>query len=103
VNTRPDIAGTSLQGYITTTRATLNAALGDPVQYANQDIQDKINFHWAIQEGRTVATVYDWKRYELGAPNMNEQIEYNIGGNCREAADLVQALVRLENLKAAAK
>jgi hypothetical protein len=41
----------------------------------------------------SVATIYDWKRYDLGAPDMDELMEYNIGGFNRDVVELVKNAV----------
>jgi len=88
-----ETAGTSLQGYTPpTTRAELTAILGEPIQYEGGD---KVTIEWGIRLGGTVATVYDWKRYELGTPEENEEWVYNIGGNDPKAVALVNGLLDL--------
>jgi hypothetical protein len=84
-------SGTSLQGYITTTLRRLITAFGQP-QYHGEG--DKVTVDWAmVFEDGTVATVYDWKRYELGTPALDEVFQYNIGGENKEAAYLVKKAV----------
>ena len=71
---------TSIQGYITTTRDDLVAVFGEPnpVDF----IDDKITTEWIIEfADRTIATIYDWKRGELGAPKDDEVYEWHIGGH----------------------
>jgi hypothetical protein len=43
----------------------------------------------------SVVTIYDWKRYDLGAPDMDEIMEYNIGGFNKDAAEKVKMAVLL--------
>jgi hypothetical protein len=38
----------------------------------------------------TVATIYDWKRYEMGTPALDEVFQYNIGGHSLQAVILVK-------------
>ena len=84
-------SGTSLQGYVTTTLRRLITAFGQP-QYHGEG--DKVTVDWAmVFEDGTVATVYDWKRYELGTPALDEVFQYNIGGENKEAAYLVKKAV----------
>jgi hypothetical protein len=73
--------GTCLCGYINATRAQLEKVFGAPVEYDEQDGDGKVTTTWDIQfaEG-TVATLYDWKRYEQGAPKDDEVIDWHIGG-----------------------
>jgi Ni/Co efflux regulator RcnB len=88
-----EIAGTSLQGYTPpTTRAELTDVLGEPIQYEGGD---KVTIEWGIRFGSTVATVYDWKRYELGTPEQNEEWVFNIGGTDPKAVALVNGLLDL--------
>jgi hypothetical protein len=88
-----EIAGTSLQGYThPTTRALLTAVLGEPITYEEGD---KVTIEWGIRLGSTIATVYDWKRYELGTPANDEVMRYHIGGNNENAVILVDTLIQL--------
>jgi hypothetical protein len=83
---------TSLQGYITTTRARIEEVFGD-VTLEDQDMFEKVTTEWVIQfldDDSTVATIYDWKRYEEGAPGMNEIYQWHIGGKSPLAVELVQ-------------
>ena len=84
--------GTSLCGEIVTTRAELTAVLGEPMTYEEGG---KITIEWGVRLGSTVATVYDWKRYELGTPADDEQMVYNIGGTDLKAVALVNGLLEL--------
>ena len=87
-----EIDGTSLRGEILTTRAELTAVLGEPIQYEEGD---KVTIEWGIRLGGTVATVYDWKRYEEGTPTDHEAYSYHIGGHDEKAVLLVETLVEL--------
>ena len=81
-------SGTSLQGYVTTTLARLIEVFGEPQYYGEGD---KVTVDWAMAfEDGTVATIYDWKRYEMGTPGLTEVFQYNIGGETKEAAYLVK-------------
>jgi len=72
-----ETAGTWLQGSVLTTRAKLTKAFGEPTQYEG----GKTTIEWGLKfEDGTIATVYDWKRYELGTPAEDELMTYNIGG-----------------------
>ncbi len=87
-----EISGTSLQGYThPTTRAELTAVLGEPVTYEDS----KVTIQWGIRLGSTVATVYDWKRYEEGTPTDHEAYSYHIGGHDEKALTLIESLVTL--------
>lgn len=87
-----DIDGTSLRGEIVTTRAELTAVLGEPMTYEEGG---KVTLQWGIRLGSTVATVYDWKRYEEGTPTNHEAISYHIGGHDERALTLIESLVTL--------
>ena len=70
--------GTSLIGYVTTTRDHLEATFGQPYEYGTGD---KVTTEWVLQfSDGTVATIYDWKRYEEGAPYLDEMYNWHIGG-----------------------
>jgi len=93
LKTTQEISGTSLQGYTTpTTRAELSAVLGEPMQYEGGD---KVTIEWGVRLGGTIATVYDWKRYEQGTPADDETMIYNIGGHDKKAVELIQGLIEL--------
>ncbi len=86
-----ETSGTSLQGYTKTTRRKLTEAFGEPVKY----IQSKVTIKWGILfEGGVIATIYDWKRYELGEPSQDEEMTYNIGGLTPEAVERVEEALR---------
>ena len=69
--------GTWLQGSVLTTRAKLTETFGEPMQYE----ASKITLQWGVKfDDGTIATIYDWKRYELGTPAEDELMTYNIGG-----------------------
>jgi hypothetical protein len=73
--------GTSLRGYITATREEIEAVFGEPT-FADNDPMDKVTTEWYIQfDDGTFGTIYDWKRYAMGAPRMDERTEWNIGGH----------------------
>jgi hypothetical protein len=80
--------GTSLQGYVfDKTRADLEAAFGSPVEYEEGD---KVTLEWIlIFDDGVTATIYDWKRYELGTPGMYESVDWNIGGKTYLASERV--------------
>lgn len=82
-------SGTSLQGYITATQSDLIDTFGEPIRF--DEDTDKVTLEWTIQfVNDEIATIYDWKRYELGTPGMNEVCEYHIGGNSRDVVSLVK-------------
>lgn len=84
-------AGTSLQGYIGTTLETLTDIFGQPQSW---DEGDKVTTEWTIVfDDGTIATIYDWKRYELGAPALDEMYEWHIGGVNKTAVEYVTAVL----------
>jgi hypothetical protein len=87
-----DIAnGTSLQGYVTTTMRDLIAAFGEPTFYYPGE---KVTVEWTHTfPNGLVATIYDWKRYDDGVPEMDEVIEYNIGGFTKDVVPYVTVAV----------
>lgn len=86
------------QGYILdTTRAAIEKVFGKPTfDEAVEDFSGdgKITVEWSLQfADGTYASIYDYKRYELGTPEMNEEYDWHIGGNSFRAVELVaQAL-----------
>ena len=84
--------GTSLCGEIVTTRAELTRVLGEPMTYEEGG---KITIEWGVRLGSTVATVYDWKRYEQGTPADDEEMMFNIGGHNQKAVELIEGLLEL--------
>ena len=83
------INGTSLKGYITTTRRHLESLFGPP----DEDDRDKVTCQWRLLfPSGVVATIYDWKRY--CAMPMDGEYRWHIGG--KEGEDTlaeVQAVV----------
>jgi hypothetical protein len=96
VTTETDINGTSLQGEFTATRAEIEAVFGQPT-YSTQDEWEKVTTEWDITfSDGTVATIYDWKRYEEGAPKMYESYSWHIGGRTHYAVDAVLSTMKEE-------
>lgn len=85
-----EINGTSLQGYITTTRRNLTALFGEPDE---QDM-DKVTCEWRLRfPSGVVATIYDWKRYSFMPMDM--EYAWHIGGKSTAAVAEVQTAVGL--------
>jgi len=81
---------TSLQGYVDATRQQLVAVFGEPEPIESSD--GKVTTEWIIEfADKTIATIYDYKRYELGAPKDDEVYEWHIGGHTRRALENAQA------------
>jgi hypothetical protein len=80
-------AGTSLKGYTQTTLRQLIEVFGEPDYY---DEGDKVTVEWCLVfEDGTVASIYDWKRYELGTPELDEIYEWHVGGSSNAAVHAV--------------
>ena len=89
-------AGGSGMGYIfDVTRAEIEKIFGKPtfdeaVEPFSGD--GKLTVSWCIRfEDGTGAEIYDYKRYELGTPGMNERTDWHVGGNSFRAVELVAA------------
>lgn len=89
--------GTSLQGYTETTMRKLIEVFGQPEYYG--DGGDKVTVEWCLKfEDGTVATIYDWKRYELGTPELDELIHWNVGGFSPVALATVEYQMRVHSM-----
>lgn len=87
--TYADANGTHLLGEIMITRREIEAVFGAPT-YEVDDPFDKVTTEWIIAfDNGVVATIYDWKRYESGAPGMDEKYDWHIGGRNFDAKDAV--------------
>lgn len=85
------VGGTSLQGYVSATRAQLEELFGVPT---NGDGY-KVTTEWEVQiENGPVFTLYDWKRYEAGPPASDEVYQWHIGAHDRSAVAVVHDLLR---------
>lgn len=83
--------GTHLQGYIKTTRGELQTLFGEPMEFGEGS---KVTTEWVIKfEDDTVVTIYDWKRYEDGAPEWDEEYVWHIGGSTPLAVDYINTVV----------
>ena len=92
-----ETSGTWLQGHIVTTRANLEAVFGEPTFYEGSG---KVTVEWGLKfEDGTLATIYDWKRYEEGKPALDEEITYNVGGLVREALVKVNEALKASRAK----
>jgi hypothetical protein len=81
-----DVNDIGLEGYITTTRRAIAAKFGEPDETGTMD--NKVTTEWSVKfEDGTIATVYDWKRYEddLEAPELDEVYRWHIGGQSKAA------------------
>lgn len=84
----------SLVGYVTTTRLHIESVFGEPT-YNTESPDGKVTTEWVIvlPDG-TRATIYDWKRYEEGAPDFDEEYEWHIGGNSHKVESLIQEYLK---------
>jgi hypothetical protein len=85
--------GTCLQGYTENiSRADIEEIFGEPMEW---DEHDKVTTEWIIQfSDGTIATIYDWKRYEMGRPGQFEEYQWHIGGKNFKAAEFVTEMLR---------
>ena len=90
-----DVAtGTGLVGYTgEVTRDQIENIFGGPT-FIDNDPFEKVTVEWVIEfNNGTFATIYDWKRYDLGTPLQNEPYNWHIGGTSKAVVELVnQAL-----------
>lgn len=79
----------SLKGYVTTTRNILTQIFGEPNYGESGD--GKITVEWILKfNNKHIATIYDWKQYELGTPALDEVYEWHIGGFSYEVVSMIQ-------------
>lgn len=84
------VNGSSLRGYISTTHAALVETFGAP---SFEGEGDKVTCEWVIVfDDGTVATIYDWKQYELGTPY--HTYDWHIGGFDVDAVERVHAAMK---------
>lgn len=87
-----DATGTSLRGYVKATREELTEVFGEPTHFS---LEDKVTTEWVVQfDSGNIATIYDWKRYELGRPGFGEVYDWHIGGDDFEVTSLVTDALR---------
>ena len=95
-------AGTHLQGYLTTTRGTIESAFGEGMRFAEGN-DNKVSIEWDIafktEDDKTVnATIYAWKT-EGYVPPVDELFKWHIGGHNIDALDYVyQAIEKAKEL-----
>ena len=83
-------------GYVVTTRAHIESRIGKPT-FTDEG---KVTTEWVIIFGASLqtyftATIYDWKRYEEGAPAMDETIVWHVGGHDPKALAAVGVALSL--------
>jgi hypothetical protein len=90
-----DINGTYLQGEVMATRKELISVFGNPTEYPEGD---KVTTEWCIKfDNGLVASIYDWKRYEQGAPELDEIYDWHIGGTSVDVVSLVKDAIHRSN------
>lgn len=82
------IWGSSLKGYIQTTRSNIETIFGEPTWFTPSS-DEKTTAEWVVEVDGVIGTIYDWKRYEMGTPAMDELTYWNIGGFSIEATDKI--------------
>lgn len=88
-----DIHMTCLQGEVFTTRRKIQEAFGEPTSTETSG-DGKVTTEWILVfDDGEVATIYDWKRYDLGAPEMDEVEDWHIGGKSHEVVNRVLELL----------
>lgn len=95
-------SGTSLVGYVHGTRRELEKVFGVPGEFGEGD---KVTTEWMFTIDGEVGTIYDWKRYEDGAPEIDEPYDWHIGGHGKRIAELVldamsESGMRMEDVNA---
>lgn len=85
---------TALRGEVTTTRRAIEAVFGKP-NFEGKSGDGKVTTEWVIRIGDTVATIYDYKRYEDGAPTMDEYYDWHIGGKMDYTGNVASTIVEL--------
>jgi len=92
-DTEVDVIGTSLVGEIITTRAKIEEVFGKPT-FDEVSFDEKSYTQWFLEfEDGTVATIYDWKRYEEGKVGRHELYDWHIGGKTAQAWYLVSEML----------
>ncbi len=72
---------THLVGFVRSTRRELQERFGKPMTFSPLDTDGKVTTEWLIEfEDDVIASIYDWKRYELGTPALDEVYNWHIGG-----------------------
>jgi len=86
-----DCSGTHLQGEVVASRRLIESVFGAPTF---EDESSKVTTEWVIKfDDGLVATIYDWKRYEDGAPGMDEVYAWHIGGSVDVVAERVHEVI----------
>ena len=91
-----NIGGTSLKGYIATTRAELDRVFGKGIE----EDTGKTRYEWWLlfedEDEDVIATIYDWKNYDweddgnIAYLRPNEVFRFNIGGSSHRAVEAIK-------------
>ena len=82
---------TALRGYLESTREQLVKLFGEP--HPVESLDNKITTKWVIEfADKTIATIYDYKRYAHGAPKDDELYAWHIGGDSHRSWENVTAV-----------
>jgi hypothetical protein len=96
-----DAMGTHLVGYINLTYKQLVKYFGRP-NFDDISGDDKVKIEWEIMfADGTVATIYDWKNYDMSNDEVKErETNWHIGGNRKDAVKKIKSVIP-EKLKKA--
>ena len=82
-----------LVGYMVATRQHIESVFGQPT-YDKLSDDTKVTTEWVIRfDDGTIARIYDYKRYEQGAPKLDEVYEWHIGSSTNTAVPLVGSAI----------
>ena len=91
------VTGTHLVGNVTTDYDTLVKVFGEPT-FPDISFDEKVTKEWVIkfteygdEDESLIATIYDWKQYELGTPY--DIYPWHVGGTTGQAVWLVQEAI----------
>lgn len=94
------VDGTSLHGYLDTTFDSLVKVFGPP-NFDDISSDDKVKIEWDIKfNDGTVATIYDYKNYEMSNDEVKEKNkDWHIGGHSDDS--LKEVVRKMEKSKVA--
>lgn len=88
-----DSISSSYRGILQATRSNIQEVFGLPQEFEEGD---KVTTEWTIKINDHICTIYDWKRYEEGAPEMDEMYEWHIGGFTEDVVQLVHQAMAVD-------
>ena len=87
-----EVNGTSLQGFVETTYEELVDIFGEPsLTYTPEELEKTQAEWWLLFSDGTIATIYDWKRYNSPVEGCTE---WNIGGMDNDAEFQVKQRIK---------